>query len=101
MLTVKEGLIVDQTAKDAVNNACGDLGKAARGTDNAQIVAGWGEDQFKNETDPHNNKKYGLHVTVETFSNKARTGRWHVYESGAVWVDPKADGKNSVYSCNS
>ena len=109
-LTVKPNLVVDQSAKDAVTNACGALGTAAKSPEgptaiNAQIVGGWGGDQFSTETDSKANKKYGNHVTVETYDQalpkgSQRTGRWHVYESGAVWVDKTGDGKNSSYVCN-
>lgn len=107
-LTVRDGLIVDDTAKTAVTNACGQLGTAANAPSmiNAQIIAGWGTDQYANQDDPNSNKKYGLHVTVETFDNsrpqdQRRTGRWHVYESGAVYVDRAGDGKLITYVCNS
>jgi len=44
-LTVKSGVIVDDSAKTAVTNACGELGTAAKApsteTISAQIVAGW------------------------------------------------------------
>jgi hypothetical protein len=107
-LSVKPGLKVDDAAMDAVTNACGELGTTANApstnTNNAQIVAGWGTDQYSNQDDPNAaNKKYGLHVTVETFDSsrpegQRRTGRWHVYESGAVYVD--RNGTIS-YVCNS
>jgi hypothetical protein len=109
-LTVKQGLSVDQTSKDAVMNACGELGTAAKSTGpgaiNAQVTAGWGGDQYANQADPNaQNKKYGNHVTVETFDSSKpqgaqRTGRWHVYESGAVYLDRSGQGTNITYVCN-
>ncbi len=71
-LTVKPGLSVDQSSKDAVTNACGALGTAAKSPEgptaiNAQIVGGWGGDQYSSQTDTKANKKYGNHVTVETY----------------------------------
>ena len=109
-LTVKEGLSVDETAKTAVTNACGDLGTAAKSPKgpaaiNTQITSGWGGDQYSPQIDTKANKKYGNHVTVETFDQalpqgSQRTGRWHVYESGAVWVDKTGNGTSSSYVCN-
>lgn len=106
-LTVRQNVRVDDAAKTAVMNACGELGAAAKSPSiNAQIIAGWGGDQYANQTDPKaQNKKYGNHVTVETFdSSKPQgaqlTGRWHVYESGAVYLDRTGKGSNITYACN-
>lgn len=85
--------------KPVLKDACGDLGKAAHSKKiNAQVIAGWGGDQFTNEDDPEAGRTYGNHLTIETFKKKEMTGRWHLYESGAVWVH--RNGKIS-YVCNS
>lgn len=108
-LTVREHVSVDNTAKTAVTNACGELGAAATApnTLKAEIIAGWGSDQYSNQKDPNAvNKNYGDHVTVETFDSskpqgKQFTGRWHVYESGAVYLDRDGNNRKIDYVCNS
>ena len=81
--------------------ACGEIGevaKAERETKNfAKVTKGWHADEYKNENDPITNTRYGKHVTVETYKKNKMTGRWHLYESGAAWVDRKG---NIAHSCN-
>jgi hypothetical protein len=104
-VTVKSGM--DPATKveyePALKAACGDLGSAANSEEiNAQVVGGWSGDQFVTQVDPNASpRKYGNHLTVETFQGRQRTGRWHLYESGSVWVDLTGSGKNILESCHS
>ncbi len=104
-VTVKSGMDPSNTPEyeDALEAACGELGTVANSKkNNAQVVGGWSQDQYANQVDPDAApKKYGNHLTVETFVDKKRTGRWHLYKSGSVWVDRKGDGKRSAESCHS
>jgi hypothetical protein len=104
-VTLKDGMPPSKKAEyeKALKAACGELGEAARSRDvNAKVVGGWSDDQYATQVDPQAKpKKYGLHLTVETFKGPQRTGRWHLYESGSVWVDRKGTGKNIVESCHS
>jgi hypothetical protein len=104
-VSLKDGMPPSRKAEyeEALNAACGELGRAARSKDvNTKVVGSWGADQYSGKVDPKAKpKKYGDHLTVETFKGKDRTGRWHLYQSGSVWVDRKGDGRSIVESCHS
>jgi len=102
-VTLKSGMPPGrlQEYEPPLRAACGELGLVANSTvNNAQVVGGWSEDQYTNQADPQAGRNYGNHLTVETFVGAQRTGRWHLYESGSVWVDRDGKGRNISESCH-
>jgi hypothetical protein len=100
-VTLKKGMPPERLEEyePAVSAACGELGMVANSpTSNAQIIGGWSDDQYTNQSDPKAGKKYGDHLTIETFVGSNRTGRWHLYESGSVWVDRAGSIKESCHA---